>query len=182
MWRSLRRCGRAADDEPGRQGLGTARLFAAQLRDEHAAGNEALLYVGLVDGGEGRFGARGFGHVVEAHHREVSGYGEPHPLRGLEDAEGELVAQGQDRRGTRLPREQHLGRNPTLLRRVLRDLVDGHVPPVEARGLDGGGVAFEPELAGTVGRPPPPLEARQPAARVPAELEGDHAEPLVPEP
>ena len=62
------------------RGLGTARLFAAQLRDEHAAGNEALLYVGLVDGGEGRFGARGLGHVVEAHHREVLGYGEPHPF------------------------------------------------------------------------------------------------------
>jgi hypothetical protein len=77
LWRCLRRCRRAADDEPGRQGLGAARLLAAQLRHEHAAGNEALLYVGLVDGREGRFGARGLGHVVEAYHREVSGYGEP---------------------------------------------------------------------------------------------------------
>jgi hypothetical protein len=70
-----RRSGRTPDDEAGRQRSRALRLLAPELRDEHPAGHEALLDVGLIDGREGRIRARSLGHVVEAHYGELLGYG-----------------------------------------------------------------------------------------------------------
>ena len=99
-----------------------------KLRYQHPSGQSPLLSVVLVDGGEGRIGARSRGDVVEANYRDVLGNGDAplcHPFHG---AQRELVAQGEDGRRP-LRTEQRLDGPLSAFFGATLTLVNGHLRP-----------------------------------------------------
>jgi hypothetical protein len=100
-----------------------------KLRYQHPSGQSPLLSVVLVDGGEGRIGARSRGDIVEADNGDVLGNGDPplgHPFDG---AQRELIAQGENGRRLLLRTEQRLDRPVSEFFGAALALVDGHPRP-----------------------------------------------------
>ena len=87
----------------------------------------------LVDGGERRVKAGGLGDVVVAYDGDVVGHGEALVPDGLDHAEGELVAGGQDGGRTRPGVEQDPGGLSSLVGNVLGGLTT-RVIREEAKG------------------------------------------------
>lgn len=71
-------------------------VFIVKLCYQHASGHCPLLSVVLVDGGEGRIGARRRRDVVETDNGNVLGHGDPPLGHPFDSPKRELVAQGED--------------------------------------------------------------------------------------
>src|SRR3712207_4127877 len=134
-----------------------------------------------MDGGEGWGCAGGFGDVVEADHGEVFWYGEAEATGCFDSAEGELIAERQDRRRSRIAREEGFCGDPALLWHVLGAFVDWHVGPGEACVGDGCGVAVKPGTAHAIGGAFLAAKIRDPVAHPGPEPERHDAETPVAE-
>jgi hypothetical protein len=102
-----------------------------------------LLTVWLGDRGEWRAGLGGGGGVVEADDAQLARHSDPAGLGGLQRADRDLVAHCDQRRRPLRAVEQRGGGAPPGVAPVWGALLDGHVLPRDAGGLEGAAIALE---------------------------------------